>query len=170
MEARRAQGFPDEEVIIGRPADQWKIIGNSVARQVALALGMQIRVALLANSSRLINRTRNATHPLTNNGIRRQGETIEGPEFEITAAEASAFEAPNRHPEVVIPIRKFPFNADEDEVEDTDNGSLLSNIDVAVNDYEMGWETIREEQEDGDETAGDKIDGAHVKQNHCVMN
>ena len=45
MEARRAQGFPDDEVIIGSPAAQWKIIGNSVARPVALALGMALRKA-----------------------------------------------------------------------------------------------------------------------------
>ncbi len=50
MEARRAQGFPDEEVLIGLPRHQWKIIGNSVARQVALALGMSIREAWLANT------------------------------------------------------------------------------------------------------------------------
>ena len=49
MEARRAQGFPDREVLIGSPAAQWKIIGNSVARQVALALGMSLRTAWLAN-------------------------------------------------------------------------------------------------------------------------
>lgn len=49
MEARRAQGFPDEEVIIGTPAQQWKIIGNSVARPVAVALGMSLREAWLAN-------------------------------------------------------------------------------------------------------------------------
>ncbi|KAJ9648940.1 hypothetical protein H2199_000853 [Coniosporium tulheliwenetii] len=49
MEARRAQGFPDEEVIIGLPANQWKIIGNSVARPVALALGMALRDSWLAN-------------------------------------------------------------------------------------------------------------------------
>jgi len=49
MEARRAQGFPDEEVLIGSPAQQWKIIGNSVARPVAVALGMSLREAWLAN-------------------------------------------------------------------------------------------------------------------------
>ncbi len=51
MEARRAQGFPDDEVLIGSPATQWKIIGNSVARPVALALGMALRTAWLANGS-----------------------------------------------------------------------------------------------------------------------
>ena len=45
MEARRAQGFPDHEVIVGNPAAQWKIIGNSVARPVALALGVVLRKA-----------------------------------------------------------------------------------------------------------------------------
>lgn len=49
-EARRAQGFPDSEVIIGSPGQRWKIIGNSVARQVALALGMVMREACLSNT------------------------------------------------------------------------------------------------------------------------
>ena len=49
MEVRRAQGFPDHEVIVGSPTMQWKIIGNSVARPVALALGMSLRAAWLAN-------------------------------------------------------------------------------------------------------------------------
>ncbi|KAL8788448.1 MAG: hypothetical protein Q9213_001671 [Squamulea squamosa] len=52
MEARRAQGYPDDEVIIGTPPAQWKIIGNSVARQVAIALGTCLREAWLANGSK----------------------------------------------------------------------------------------------------------------------
>jgi site-specific DNA-cytosine methylase len=49
MEARRAQGYPDDEVLLGRPPQQWKIVGNSVARQVALALGLVIREACIRN-------------------------------------------------------------------------------------------------------------------------
>ena len=49
MEVRRSQGFPDYEVIVGSPTAQWKIIGNSVARPVALALGMALRKAWLLN-------------------------------------------------------------------------------------------------------------------------
>ncbi|KAI2606741.1 S-adenosyl-L-methionine-dependent methyltransferase [Hypoxylon sp. NC1633] len=47
LEARRAQGFRDHEVLVGTPANQWRIIGNSVARQVSLALGLAIREAWL---------------------------------------------------------------------------------------------------------------------------
>ena len=47
MEARRAQGFPDDEVLVGLPSEQWKIIGNSVARPVAQALGISLRKAWL---------------------------------------------------------------------------------------------------------------------------
>ena len=47
LEVRRAQGFPDREVIIGTPTQQWKVVGNSVARPVALALGMSLRKAWL---------------------------------------------------------------------------------------------------------------------------
>lgn len=47
MEARRAQGVPDEEVLVGKPAEQYKIVGNSVARQVAVVLGLVIRDAYM---------------------------------------------------------------------------------------------------------------------------
>ena len=52
MEVRRAQGFPDDEVLIGPPSEQWKMVGNSVARPVALALGVALRTAWLANTPR----------------------------------------------------------------------------------------------------------------------
>jgi DNA (cytosine-5)-methyltransferase 1 len=52
MEVRRGQGYPDNEVIVGLPSEQWKIIGNSVARPVALALGLSIRTAWLANHAK----------------------------------------------------------------------------------------------------------------------
>ncbi|KAK7924404.1 DNA methyltransferase Dim-2 [Apiospora marii] len=45
MEVRRAQGFLDHEVVMGRPTTQWRIVGNSVDRHVALALGLAIREA-----------------------------------------------------------------------------------------------------------------------------
>ena len=59
MEVRRAQGFPDHEVLIGSPTEQWKIIGNSVDRSVALALGLSLRTAWLANAAK---ETGNARH------------------------------------------------------------------------------------------------------------
>lgn len=43
MEARRAQGYPDHEVIVGTPTDRMKIVGNSVDRKVALTLGLAMR-------------------------------------------------------------------------------------------------------------------------------
>jgi DNA (cytosine-5)-methyltransferase 1 len=49
MEARRAQSFPDNEVLLGTPAEGWKLMGNSVARSVALALGLSLREAWLKN-------------------------------------------------------------------------------------------------------------------------
>ncbi|KAL3426131.1 cytosine-specific methyltransferase [Phlyctema vagabunda] len=45
MEGRRAQSFPDDEILVGLPSDRWKIVGNSVARTVALALGLKLREA-----------------------------------------------------------------------------------------------------------------------------
>lgn len=48
-EARRAQGFDENDVITGTPGQQWKIIGNSVSRAVALGLGMALQEAWLSN-------------------------------------------------------------------------------------------------------------------------
>ncbi|KAI1399013.1 S-adenosyl-L-methionine-dependent methyltransferase [Hypoxylon fuscum] len=45
LEVRRAQGFRDHELLLGKPATQWRIIGNSVARQVSQALGLAFREA-----------------------------------------------------------------------------------------------------------------------------
>ncbi|KAK5138091.1 hypothetical protein LTR08_005889 [Meristemomyces frigidus] len=47
LETRRAQGFPDCEVLVGTPGQQMKIIGNSVDRKVALALGLCLRESWL---------------------------------------------------------------------------------------------------------------------------
>ena len=49
MEARRGQGIPDDELLIGLPAEKYKIVGNSVARPKALALGVSLRTAWLRN-------------------------------------------------------------------------------------------------------------------------
>ncbi|EOO02013.1 putative modification methylase protein [Phaeoacremonium minimum UCRPA7] len=49
MEARRAQGIPDDEVLLGTLGEQWKMVGNSVARQMALALGLAFREAWLGS-------------------------------------------------------------------------------------------------------------------------
>jgi DNA (cytosine-5)-methyltransferase 1 len=43
METRRAQGYLDHEVIVGTPAQQLKIVGNSVDRKVAFAMGLVIK-------------------------------------------------------------------------------------------------------------------------------
>jgi len=48
MEVRRGQGIPDDEVLVGLHRDQWKIVGNGVARPVALAVGISLRKAWLA--------------------------------------------------------------------------------------------------------------------------
>lgn len=45
LEGRRAQGFLDNELILGSKAQQWHIVGNSVDREVAMVLGLAIREA-----------------------------------------------------------------------------------------------------------------------------
>ncbi|KAL7911001.1 S-adenosyl-L-methionine-dependent methyltransferase [Trichoderma velutinum] len=52
MEARRAQGFRDEDVLLGDPLNQYRIVGNSVARQVAVALGVTFREAWVTSLKR----------------------------------------------------------------------------------------------------------------------
>lgn len=49
MEVRRAQGFLDHEVLIGSTTEQWRQVGNSVARQMAVAIGLQFREAWLGS-------------------------------------------------------------------------------------------------------------------------
>ncbi|PIA95855.1 DNA (cytosine-5)-methyltransferase 1 [Cercospora beticola] len=43
MECRRAQGYPDHEVLVGLSTERMKIVGNSVDRKVALVLGLAVR-------------------------------------------------------------------------------------------------------------------------------
>ncbi|KAH7159668.1 hypothetical protein B0J13DRAFT_592268 [Dactylonectria estremocensis] len=45
MEARRAQGFRDDEILLGSLPDQLRIVGNSVAHEPAVALGVVFREA-----------------------------------------------------------------------------------------------------------------------------
>ncbi|CAK7231843.1 hypothetical protein SEUCBS140593_008061 [Sporothrix eucalyptigena] len=48
LEVRRAQGLPDDDVLLGGgKVGQWKMVGNAVARQIALALGLSLREAWL---------------------------------------------------------------------------------------------------------------------------
>jgi DNA (cytosine-5)-methyltransferase 1 len=44
-EARIAQGFPDDEVLVGNPSQRFKVVGNSVARGVSIAMGVALRKA-----------------------------------------------------------------------------------------------------------------------------
>ncbi|KAF7190587.1 DNA (cytosine-5)-methyltransferase 1 [Pseudocercospora fuligena] len=51
MEARRALGYLDHEVLIGTPDKQLHIVGNSVDRKVALVLGLALRESWLQSNS-----------------------------------------------------------------------------------------------------------------------
>jgi DNA (cytosine-5)-methyltransferase 1 len=51
LEARRVQGYADDEVIVGSLAEQYKIVGNGVDRKVAFAMGLALRQAMQKNSS-----------------------------------------------------------------------------------------------------------------------
>ncbi|EFX00790.1 DNA methyltransferase dim-2 [Grosmannia clavigera kw1407] len=49
LEVRRAQGMPDDDVLVGSPKDQWKMVGNAVARPLAMAIGLAVREAWLGS-------------------------------------------------------------------------------------------------------------------------
>jgi DNA (cytosine-5)-methyltransferase 1 len=51
LEARRAQGYLDEEPIIGDLGEQYRIVGNGVDRKVSFGLGMALRQAVQNNTS-----------------------------------------------------------------------------------------------------------------------
>ncbi|KAF7455453.1 Dcm Site-specific DNA methylase [Pyrenophora tritici-repentis] len=51
LEARRAQGYPDDEPIIGKLKEQYKIVGNGVDRKVAFAMGLSLSQAIEKNAS-----------------------------------------------------------------------------------------------------------------------
>ncbi|CAO2654469.1 Nn.00g112020.m01.CDS01 [Neocucurbitaria sp. VM-36] len=53
MEARRTQGYPDHEPIIGDLTQQYQIVGNGVDRKVSFALGLALHQAVEENSGRL---------------------------------------------------------------------------------------------------------------------
>ncbi|KAI4931770.1 hypothetical protein J4E85_004367 [Alternaria conjuncta] len=49
LEARRTQGYMDEEPIIGSLPEQYKIVGNGVDRKVAFAMGLSLLQAVQKN-------------------------------------------------------------------------------------------------------------------------
>lgn len=63
MEAKRAQGFLDHEVLVGTIAHQMKIVGNSVDRKVALVLGLALRESWM-NPSNAADEEENAAEAL----------------------------------------------------------------------------------------------------------
>ncbi|KAM3072050.1 hypothetical protein ACMFMG_008511 [Clarireedia jacksonii] len=71
LERRRAQSFPDEEVLIGMRSEQSKIVGNSVARSVAMALGISLRKAWLENPEKDNSRRGRITAKSSSTGINR---------------------------------------------------------------------------------------------------
>ncbi|KAL2176615.1 uncharacterized protein P884DRAFT_202610 [Thermothelomyces heterothallicus CBS 202.75] len=75
QEIRRAQGFPDQEVLLGTMADQWKLVGNSVARQMALALGLRFREAWALSSATLEGREGSAKAS-TSVGVSLEGTPV----------------------------------------------------------------------------------------------
>jgi DNA (cytosine-5)-methyltransferase 1 len=52
LDARRAQGYMDEEPIIGNLVEQYRIVGNGVDRMVAFANGLALRQALISSAQK----------------------------------------------------------------------------------------------------------------------
>ncbi|KAI0023388.1 S-adenosyl-L-methionine-dependent methyltransferase [Xylariomycetidae sp. FL0641] len=76
LEARRAQGFLDHEIIVGSVLNQWRIIGNSVARQVALALGLVLREAWY-DSLQDVDPTTHSQHRLSADDATQSVEAVD---------------------------------------------------------------------------------------------
>lgn len=94
MEARRAQGFRDEEVLLGNPPVQYKMIGNSVAREVSLALGVVITDAVIRSHSGnsqdvVVEEQIGSATPETTSPFWETPETRLGSPTPITSASAS---------------------------------------------------------------------------------
>ncbi|KAG9246190.1 S-adenosyl-L-methionine-dependent methyltransferase [Calycina marina] len=70
MESRRAQGFPDTDVLVGGLSERLKIVGNSVDRSVALSLGLAVRNAWMKTFSTNGNQARklDTSPPVLNTG------------------------------------------------------------------------------------------------------
>ncbi|KAF1942462.1 hypothetical protein EJ02DRAFT_422207 [Clathrospora elynae] len=51
LEARRTQGYADDELIVGTLPEQYKIVGNGVDRKVAFAMGLALRQAVEKNTA-----------------------------------------------------------------------------------------------------------------------
>jgi DNA (cytosine-5)-methyltransferase 1 len=52
LDARRAQGYPDEEPVIGNLIDQYRIVGNGVDRKVSFALGRALYQSTVKNTQK----------------------------------------------------------------------------------------------------------------------
>ncbi|KAL2151367.1 hypothetical protein VTH82DRAFT_6465 [Thermothelomyces myriococcoides] len=76
QEIRRAQGFPDQEVLLGTMADQWKLVGNSVARQIALVLGLQFREAWARSYAALEGGGEESTETNTSASVSIEGTPV----------------------------------------------------------------------------------------------
>lgn len=96
MDARRAQGVPDSEVILGWPSAQLEINGNGVARAPALCMGMGLREAWLTNSPQLVTRATKNLIAITSTVI---SNAYPNPVSAATERPPS--------PEVVIPVGQF---------------------------------------------------------------
>jgi DNA (cytosine-5)-methyltransferase 1 len=110
LEARRVQGYPDEEVIVGTLTEQFKIVGNGVDRKVAFAMGLALRQSMQKNSPAF---TANGTTGILEEGVEVMSETEddtvdnEGTDSMIHVQEPLEPERPMREgrPSVVIASR-----------------------------------------------------------------
>ncbi|KAF2835180.1 S-adenosyl-L-methionine-dependent methyltransferase [Patellaria atrata CBS 101060] len=84
MEGRRAQGVPDDEVIVGHPAEQWKIVGNSVSRRTANASGLSFLRACIADygKGRDIRKKQLNRHQGKGEGVLLQAVVVDNEDLE----------------------------------------------------------------------------------------
>jgi site-specific DNA-cytosine methylase len=112
-DARRTQGIPDEEPIIGTLSQQWKTIGNGVDRKVSFSIGLALRDAF--SRSRRTSSTSSALQ------VEAGVEMIVDAEGE---AEETIVDAVDEAEEMIVDIEDDPIPRLSTETDLTATGSL----------------------------------------------
>ncbi|KAH7369752.1 hypothetical protein BKA65DRAFT_471005 [Rhexocercosporidium sp. MPI-PUGE-AT-0058] len=118
MEGRRIQGVPDHEVFLGTSSEVWKILGNSVNRNVSLALGLSLRDAWLANDPEIYRKPVGAESASTLPAFSKSREVILARRPQTTSKSRTIRRSTERGVLVRIPVPAPPLpsgNSSDDE-------------------------------------------------------
>lgn len=74
QEARRGQGWPDDEVVVGEPTKQFQIVGNRVDRSVSYPLGLSLCQSVMKDANNMQQDAQDLADASCSSGV-RNGET-----------------------------------------------------------------------------------------------